>query len=112
MLPENYLGIYRQYIKALRGKVMSKAILVIDMPSCCNECSLMCQDEYSYYCPVKCEENKTDLYDNYIMFHRKPDWCPLKPEPLNRNVRCGNEIADAWLRGYEHCLRKILGEED
>ena len=89
---------------------MNKAILVIDMPSCCNECSLMCKDEYSYYCPVKCEENKTDLYDNYIMFYRKPDWCPLKPAPKTQKMWCDDEM-DAWIRGYNNCVREILGED-
>jgi hypothetical protein len=89
---------------------MSKAILVIDMPNCCNECSLMCKDEYSYYCPVKCEENKTDLYDNYIMFHRKPDWCPLKPAPQKQSMWCNDDAEDVWIRGYNNCVREIMGE--
>jgi len=89
---------------------MSKAILVIDMPSCCNECSLMCKDEYSYYCPIKCEENKTDLYDNYIMFHRKPDWCPLKPMPkklyvgIDGIMDCTNDFPYGW----NACINKLI----
>ena len=43
--------------------IMDKAILVIDMPSCCNECSLMVKDEYSYYCPVKCEVLNSIFYE-------------------------------------------------
>lgn len=90
---------------------MNKAILVIDMPSCCNECSLMCKDEYSYYCPVKCEENKTDLYDNYIMFHRKPDWCPLKELPRKRlNYTTSSDHINDFGVGYNCCISEILGE--
>lgn len=87
---------------------MNKAILVIDMPSCCNECSLMCKDEYSYYCPVKCEANKTDLYDNYIMFHRKPDWCPLKKLPDKRYIVDNGYIND-FAYGWNSCINEILG---
>jgi len=91
---------------------MSKAILVIDMPSCCNECSLMFKDEYSYHCPIKCDENITDLYDNYIMFHRKPDWCPLKQLPNKRNVNdiwtMGGCISDDYSIGWNTCINEIL----
>lgn len=89
---------------------MNKAVLVIDMPSCCNECSLMFKDEYSYFCPVKCDENKTDLYDNYIMFHRKPDWCPLKPMPkklyigIDGIMDCTNDFPYGW----NACINEIL----
>lgn len=84
---------------------MNKAILVIDMPSCCNECSLMVQDEYSYFCPVKCDENKTDLYDNYIMLHRKPNWCPLNPVPQKLGFR--EEYPDDFSCGWNACINKI-----
>ena len=90
-----------------KGVDMNKAILVLDMPSSCNECSLMFEDEYSYFCPVKCDENKTDLYDNYIMLHRKPDWCPLKEIPDRKDV---DWLADnaGWLCGWNDCLKEIL----
>lgn len=88
---------------------MRKAILVIDMPTCCNECLLMFQDEYSYWCPVRCDENKTDLYDDYIMFHRKPDWCPLKELPKNKlNYATSNDNIDDFVIGYNVCINEIL----
>lgn len=85
--------------------VMDKAILVIDLPVCCNECSLMVKDEYSYFCPIKCDENKTDLYDNYIMFHRKPNWCPLNPVPQKLGLR--EEYPDDFSCGWNACINKI-----
>ena len=88
---------------------MNKAILVIDMPTCCNECSLMFQDEYSYWCPVRCDENKTDLYDNYIMFHRKPDWCPLKELPEKKLGYTSDEFFNGFDVGYNTCINEILG---
>lgn len=90
---------------------MNKAILVINMPSCCNECSLMFQDEYSYFCPVKCEENKTDLYENYIKFHRKPDWCPLKVMPHRKNSYTNVDESKDWYEiGYNQCLSDIMSK--
>lgn len=103
---------------------MSKAILVVDMPKCCNECSLMFKDEYSYWCPVQCDENKTDLYENYIKIKQKPNWCPLKPLPekidvpaYDDNIKAFSENAfevgsymydRGHYRGYNMCIDKIL----
>jgi hypothetical protein len=70
----------------------------------------MFEDEYSYYCPVKCEENKTDLYDNYILFHRKPDWCPLKPVPEKYeidNIVCDRDYDGDYEYGYNACIDEI-----
>lgn len=88
---------------------MDKAILVIDMPSCCEECSLMWKDEYSDFCPVKCAENKTDIY-NYTHTHTKPDWCPLKPAPEEQMIWYEDGRSD-WERGYNNCVYEILGRE-
>ena len=92
---------------------MNKSILIIDTPMCCNECSLMFKDEYSYFCPVKCDENKTDLYDDYIKRHKKPDWCPLKKLPRRKFI--WNDDDCDYQLGYNDCLNDIkswLYEED
>lgn len=87
---------------------MNKAILVLDMPNCCNECYLMVEDEYSYYCPIKCEENKTDLYDNYIMFHRKPYWCPLQKIPKKKEYYIGcSEYTEGCVDGWNECIEYL-----
>lgn len=88
---------------------MDKAILVIDMPDCCNECTLMFKDEYSYWCPVKCNENKTDLYDNYIKPHKKPDWCPLKllPDKIEGNESVYYQWGD-YEDGWNNCIDSLV----
>lgn len=91
---------------------MNKAILVIDMPRFCNECSLMYQDGFSYWCPVKCNENKTDLYEDYIKFYRKPDWCPLKEFPEKKKMFASmnaplSDYSD-FEYGYNRCISEIL----
>lgn len=87
---------------------MDKAILVIDMPSCCEECSLMWKDEYSDFCPVKHDKNTTDIYD-YTHSHTKPNWCPLKPAPEEQLVWYDD---DDCVMGYNNCVREIVGSEE
>ena len=56
---------------------MKKAFLIIDMPDSCMDCSIMFQDEQSYWCPCKQPKHDEDVFD-YIKNNTKPDWCPLK----------------------------------
>ena len=78
---------------------MDKAILIIDMPSCCKDCSLCVSEELfpsfnEYSCIV--ENVAVDVYE-------KPDWCPLKPVPDKVEV-----FMDDWADGYNACLEDIL----
>jgi len=50
-----------------------KAILVIDMPKCCDECPVMDFDQYK--CSIV-----DDVVDEKWDVGRQP-WCPLKPMP-------------------------------
>lgn len=51
---------------------MSKAILVLEMPRCCDECSVICEQ---YYSAVKNENFNNNM---------KPGNCPLKPMPRKK----------------------------
>lgn len=90
---------------------MNKAILIIDMPSCCSECSLMFEDEHSYWCPVECSKNETDIYD-YVELHRKPDWCPLRQLPEKQDTdpsKCSEPFYDfEFEHGYNQCIDEII----
>lgn len=82
---------------------MNKAILVIDMPSCCKDCPLCVSEElfpsfYEYRCVV--ENTDVDVYD-------KPDWCPLKPAP-EYCIYFGGD--DDYADGYNDCLSDIIGD--
>lgn len=85
---------------------MDKAILVIDMPKCCNECPICASYAESafsireYWCTVS-ENTDVDPYD-------KPKWCPLKPAPEEQLIWFDDEGSD-WERGYNNCLREIVG---
>ena len=87
---------------------MDKAILVIDMPSCCNDCSLVFSDNHGWWCPVRINDGEEiDVYKDYVEFHKKPDWCPLKPVPKQIKVNYGSDEQD-WEKGYNSCLEEIL----
>ena len=89
---------------------MSKAVLVIDMPSSCEECIL--RNEGACF-PVSKQTSICGVY--YTMKEgRKPDWCPLKPMP-SKKPTIGKESDNDILcmnAGYNACIDELLkGEE-
>jgi len=76
---------------------MSKAILIIDMPECCDECSVMCEQ---YYSAVKNKDFNNDM---------KPDNCPLREVPQKDKSFARNN-AYHYQCGWNDCIDKILGE--
>ena len=101
---------------------MNKAILVIDMPSCCNECKIRFDDEYSNWCPY--DNPEPNGVFQYVENGTKPDWCPLKPMPekidvpaWDDSIKAKNKNAEevgmymydrGHYRGYNICIDKIL----
>ena len=89
---------------------MSKAILVMDMPECCNQCELCwCQDG-EYFCIP-------DDFKHYldIKATERPDWCPLKEMPQKKI--CKYHIDEKYMRGvkdgYNTCIEEIMrGSEE
>ena len=95
-----------------KGLNMSKAILVIDMPKRCTECSahfLDTPDNHTVklWCGYKCKEVVLD--NNKI--GDKPTWCPLKPLPEKEDVDLFSDHA-GYALGYNACIDKILGGEN
>lgn len=100
---------------------MSKAILVIDMPSNCKECQFRVAKhynlyEYDFWCEVNNEMFKGLKKD----FTPKNFKCPLKPMPEKKHNNGGYRVIDGteWFYDSEHddgwndCLDEILGEEE
>lgn len=56
-----------------------KAILVIDMPKCCNKCPI--EETDTIYCQIF--DTKAD-YRNHNPEKERPVWCPLSP--INPNM--------------------------
>ena len=103
---------------------MSKAILVIDMPSCCEECFAL--DFHGDYpmCMVTDEQRGY----NFNTRARRMPHCPLKPMPektevpaFDHSIKANNKNAEevgAYMydrgiyRGYNLCFDQILGEHE
>ena len=84
---------------------MSKAILVIDMPKCCDECFALDDNGDYPYCLI------TGECRGYTFRTReqKMDKCPLQQAPEEQEIWYGDDSSD-WDKGYNSCLREILGE--
>lgn len=77
---------------------MNKAILIIDMPSCCDECPLF----HGFYTDMTCGANNYGINYPYPKDFRQ-DWCPLKPIADRVEV-----FMDDWAEGCNICLEDIL----
>lgn len=78
---------------------MSKAILMIDMPSCCDECFAL--DDNGDY-PV-CLITQEQRGYTFRTREQKMDGCPLKPIADKVDV-----FMDDWAEGCNVCLEDIL----
>ena len=83
---------------------MSKAILVLDMPSCCNECFAL--DEYGD-CPL-CLITKEQKGYTFKTREQRMDKCPLKPIPEKQIYYTFNEYDNAAMNGWNECIDTIL----
>lgn len=88
---------------------MSKSILIIDTPECCDMCKLGFNDEY-------CDEFECFLEPTRRLANpegEKPDWCPLNEVP--HEVDENETYTDAEYyraQGYNACIDEILKESD
>jgi len=85
---------------------MSKAVVVIDMPTSCDRCNFF----FHGYGDMCCTALNNMIIDcPYPSFHRQ-DWCPLKPIPDKYIHSCNtyNEYENGYADGYNNCLNNIL----
>ena len=84
---------------------MSKAILVMDMPSACKDCPLRVSIDESI-----CVKTLKDITDKEY-FEQRPDWCPLRPAPEKRhsNDNLMELLADIVRNA---CIDEILGDKE
>lgn len=85
---------------------MAKAILIMDMPESCKDCSCKYpsyKDDALYDCAIT---GKT-IPINGGRYGEKPYWCPLRklPEKVNHPEYCDNGRFD---KGWNACLDEIL----
>ena len=93
-----------------------KAILVIDTPSCCGGCPC-CQKQEDNWGDIAWAEcyNGKSVYD-YCDVGR-PDWCPLKLLPQEREFAKQNILpikvdGNSFALGRNACLKEITGETE
>ena len=78
---------------------MNKAILVIDMPSCCDECFALDDNGDYPFCLITQEQRGYTFRTR----EQKMDRCPLKPIANKVEV-----FMDDWAEGCNICLEDIL----
>ena len=86
-----------------------KAILVLEMPSSCDNCPLF----GSHYSDMTCMGNGRGINYPYPKEVRQ-DWCPLKPMPKKKPT-IGKESDNDILcmnAGYNACIDEILGDKE
>ena len=82
---------------------MNKAILVIDMPSCCDECFALDDNGDYPFCIITQEQRGY----NFRTREQKMDRCPLKPAPELQDKWYDD---DDWIIGYNNCVHEIIGD--
>lgn len=90
-----------------------KAVLVMDMPNCCDECFIL--DDNGDY-PM-CRFTQEIRGYNFRTRERKMDRCPLRPMPEKVEISTDEKLCNTidWYdlgtkRGYNACIDKIIGE--
>ena len=87
---------------------MSKSMLVIDTPKCCEECPLEMDVSGKYGANI-CRGREKYSYNPDSK--NKPDWCPLKDVPEKEDLSETDENY-IWSEGWNHCIDEILKERD
>ena len=86
---------------------MAKAMLIMDMPSNCNNCPLRISISnfvlHSLDITNFCGKTKKVLKK----LNEKPTWCPLRSVPQKKTELTMFDIGEA--KGYNACIDEILG---
>lgn len=97
---------------------MSKSVLVIDTPETCLDCRFCYESDEGVEacCSISDDDEDTSLMKKidceYGYCQGKPDWCPLKPLPEEKEEECWrSKLSLAWIRGWNTCISKITGGE-
>lgn len=86
---------------------MKKAVLVMDMPNCCDECFALDDNGDYPLCLITREQRGYTFRTREL----KMDRCPLKEMPEKKEIaECYTQIDYAYRDGWNNCLNKILGE--
>ena len=104
-----------------------KAVLVVDMPTSCEDCHLrLALDRYRC---INTKENRLRWCgdeDGFYTSDTKPSWCPLRPLPqkadkgMEVDISGGDDYESGYIhgwhrgvdKGWNDCLEEITGETE
>lgn len=98
---------------------MNKAMLIMDMPECCEKCMfarIMGEEVYCTGFPNNISKKISSVES--IILNNKPNWCPLREIP--KKVDFVNEYQDdanlysddfaiGYSKGFNACINGMLG---
>lgn len=95
---------------------MRKSVLVMNTPENCLDCRFCYElDEGAEACCSISDDDKDvslmkKIDCEYGYCQGKPDWCPLKPLPEEKEEKYWrSKLSLAWIRGWNTCISKIKG---
>ena len=88
---------------------MAKAMLIMDMPSCCLDCPCSQHNpNIKKECMWECETNGMEL-DEINLDIERPTWCPLREVPQKKELIPSTPIEFFVKKGHNACIDEILG---
>lgn len=94
-------------------RVLTKAILIIDLPMMCAECPMFTWASRDNYKDGFCTHSH-----KLVKFDLRPLDCPLKPMPQKKEetfaywIGKGCNDAESYINGWNACLEEITGETE
>nr|DAP33803.1 MAG TPA: protein of unknown function (DUF2093) [Caudoviricetes sp.] len=86
---------------------MAKAVLVMDMPKTCKDCSCK-YPSYKDYALYDCAITGKTVPIDGGRYGEKPYWCPLRELPEKKELYLSINNQKGYCDGWNACLDKIL----
>ena len=88
---------------------MSKAVLVMEMPDCCNSCPI-CQGiatDGTHVCGIL--DTDGNEQSNYDGDYERGEYCPLKPMPEDKKPLNKKGYRSGYIEGWNDAIDAIEG---
>ena len=92
---------------------MSKACLVMDIPSNCKDCNMnvLGREPHTGQMCFRCVHHPTIMV--LPKETKRPDWCPLRELPKKDNKSYfPDEYSDGHRDGYNACIDELLADKE
>lgn len=90
---------------------MAKAVLVMDMPKTCKDCSCK-YPSYKDYALYDCAITGKTVPIDGGRYGEKPYWCPLRELPEKKELYLSINNQKGYCDGWNACLDKILERKE